>query len=45
VTDATRDRYFDLGVQFVMTSWLPWAQSGLNEFKASLAKRNPGAQS
>ena len=45
VTDATRDRYFDLGVQFVMTSWLPWAQSGLNEFKASLAKRNPGPQS
>lgn len=40
VTDSNRDRYLDLGVRFVMTSWLPWVQSGLRSFQDSLAARN-----
>ena len=40
VTDANRDRYLDLGVQFIMTSWLPWVQSGLHTFQSTLDARN-----
>lgn len=40
VSDANRDRYLDLGVRFVMTSWLPWVQSGLRAFQDTLGARN-----
>jgi 4-hydroxy-2-oxoheptanedioate aldolase len=40
VTEANRDRYLDLGVQFAMTSWLPWVQIGLKSFQHSLTARN-----
>lgn len=42
VTDANRERYLDLGARFVMTSWLPWVQSGLGGFDAALRRRNAG---
>jgi 4-hydroxy-2-oxoheptanedioate aldolase len=40
VTDANRERYLDLGVRFLMTSWLPWVQSGLRAFGQALSVRN-----
>ncbi len=43
VTDGNRERYLDLGVRFLMTSWLPWVQSGLKAFHHSLISRNTSA--
>lgn len=40
VTDSNRNRYLDLGVRFVMTSWLPWVHTGLLSFQSTLADRN-----
>jgi len=40
VTDANRERYLDMGVRFVMTSWLPWVSEGTVAFRDAVAKRN-----
>ena len=40
VSDETRDRYLDLGVRFVLTSWLPWMARGVTAFRDALAERN-----
>ena len=40
VTDENRDRYFDMGVRFSMTSWMSWAGKGAVGYRDSLARYN-----
>ncbi|TAK26366.1 MAG: 2-keto-3-deoxy-L-rhamnonate aldolase [Chloroflexota bacterium] len=40
VNDASRERYLDLGVRFVFTSWLPWVAQGLTTLQSAIAARN-----
>lgn len=39
--DETRERYLDMGVQFIYTSWLRWAGNGARTMVNSVSSRNP----
>jgi 4-hydroxy-2-oxoheptanedioate aldolase len=39
-TDENRERYLDMGVRFIYTSWLQWVAKGAREFQRSIAARN-----
>lgn len=38
--DENRERYLDLGVRFIYTSWLRWVGNGAREMRAAVAARN-----
>ncbi len=40
VTDDNRDRYFDMGVRFSMTSWMSWAGKGAVAYRDSIERYN-----
>ncbi|MBI3974496.1 MAG: aldolase [Chloroflexi bacterium] len=39
VTDETRERYMNLGVRFVYTSWLQWVAKGARAFREAVGTR------
>lgn len=39
--DETRERYLDMGVRFIYTSWLRWLGNGARGLRDAVAARNP----
>jgi len=39
--DETRERYLDMGVQFIYSSWLRWVGNGARTMADSVSSRNP----